>query len=476
MRFLDIATILNIIYWLNILVAIYIMIKVVMNNRNPIKTIAWLLVLLFIPLIGLIFYFFFGRDTRRLRYINKRSLSQIQQRSNLAYPAQAAPVSSCEYKKMIDYFETVAESRPMGCNDVEVITKGPEFIDKLLCEIEAAQKHIHLLFYIFEDDEAGNRLRDALIAKASAGVEVRLIYDSVGCWKVSPHFFEEIRKAGGYVAPFLKVYFPILTNKINYRNHRKIVVIDGKVGFIGGYNIADRYVTGGEWGHWRDTMLLLRGGAVYGLQVAFLSDWFFADRSLVSGASYFPPIEEQGEATVQIVTSNPIGQWRTILNGMLMSLTNATEYIYMQSPYLMPNESVITAMQRAALSGVDVRLMLPEKADGKIADYASKSYYDELLDAGVKIYLYKKGFLHSKSLVSDDKLSVVGSANIDFRSFEYNFEVNAYVYDKSLACRLKQLFLDDIKDCRLLTVKESHSRSFGRRLMESGARLFSPLL
>ena len=447
-----------------------------MNNRSPIKTIAWLLVLLFLPLLGLILYFFFGRDTRRLKYISKRSLTQIQQRSNLAYLTNTSLSVPEEYKRMKEYFENVAEARLMGGTDIDIIIDGEDFIDKLLREIESAKEHIHLLFYIFEDDGVGQRLRDALIQKARQGVEVRLIYDSVGCLKVSPLFFEEIRKAGGYVAPFLKVYFPLLTNKINYRNHRKIVVIDGKVGFVGGFNIADRYVSGGVWGHWRDTMLLMRGGAVYGLQVAFLIDWFFADRSLVSGSHYFPAVESDGGALSQIVTSNPVGQWRTILNGMLMSITTAKSYIYMQTPYFMPNDAVITAMQRAALSGIDVRLMLPEKTDSQISDYASKSYYDELLESGVKIYLYRKGFLHSKCLVSDDLLSVVGSANIDVRSFDYNFEVNSYIYDAAVARKLKQIFIDDIKDCRLLTAKEHKSRGLTQRLLESGARLFSPLL
>ena len=447
-----------------------------MNNRNPVKTIAWLLVLLFLPILGLIFYFFFGRDTRRLRYIGKRSLSQIQQRSNLAYPTDAEQTIPCEYVRMKEYFENVAEARLMGGSGIEIITNGEEFFDKLLREIESARNHIHSLFYIFEDDNIGTRLRDALVAKAREGVEVRLIYDGVGCWKVPTQFFDEISNAGGFVAPFLKVHFPLLTNKINYRNHRKIVVIDGEIGFVGGFNVADRYISGGVWEHWRDTMLLMRGGAVYGLQIAFLIDWFFADRSLVSGERYFPAVEHKGEALVQTVTSNPVGEWRTILNGMLLSLTTAKSYIYMQTPYFMPSEAVVTAMQRAALSGVDVRLMIPEKSDSLISDYASKSYYGELLEAGIKIYLYKKGFLHSKSLVSDDMLSVVGSANIDFRSFDYNFEVNSYIYDATVARTLKQIFLDDIKDCKLLVPREYHSRSLSHRLLESGARLFSPLL
>ncbi len=473
-----IANIVRYIYWINLFVAIYIMVKVVLNNRNPIKTVAWMLVLIFIPILGLVLYFFFGRDTRRLKYIDKRSLSQIQQRCFLAYPEHVAPKSPEQYAGMISFFDNVANARLMGHTDVQIISNGKDFIQELLNAINEAEEHIHIMFYIFEDDATGHLVRNALIEKARQGVEVRLIYDSVGCWSVNPSFYDEIRCAGGYVSAFFKVRFPIFTNKVNYRNHRKVVVVDGKVGFVGGFNIADRYVTGGEWAVWRDTMLVLRGGAVYGLQISFLIDWYFADRSLVSGRRYFPLLSDMSgsDSMLQIVTSNPVGHSRIIMNGLLFSLIGAREYIYMQTPYLMPNEPVITAMQAAALSGIDVRLMIPLKSDSRLTDYASFSYLGELLNAGVKIYLYERGFLHSKMLVSDDMLSAVGSANIDFRSFDYNFEINAYVYDTDVAKRLRALFLDDSKGCRQLTLREYRERSLARRCLESGARLLSPLL
>ncbi len=473
---LSLELFLRVIFLLNLPVAVYITLKVVLNNRNPVKTVSWILLLIFLPLLGLLLYFFFGWDTRRLRYINRRSLSQIMRRSKLSYPEHIALEPPKEYAGLISFFENSADAHLTGHSTVDIITDGRDFMNNLLQEVRDAKEHIHLMFYIFEDDATGVALRDALVEKAREGVEVRVIYDSVGCWSVKPSFFDEIRKAGGYVASFLKVRFPLLTNKINYRNHRKVVVIDGKVGFVGGFNVADRYITGGRWSKWRDTMLVLRGSAVYGLQITFLADWFFADSSLVSGKRYFPMMNFGKGALAQIVTSNPTGYCRTIMSGFTISLLNAKEYVYMQTPYLMPDDTVLMAIQNAARSGVDVRLMIPIHSDSRIADYAAYSYLGELLNAGVKIYLYREGFLHSKMFVSDDMLSVVGSANIDFRSFYYNFEVNTYVYDADVACRLRSIFMDDIKSCRQLTLKEYRERTRMQRCLESVARLLSPLL
>lgn len=471
-----IEQLLRLVFLLNLPIAIYIMLKVVLNNRNPVKTVAWILVLFFLPLLGLLLYFFFGWDTRRLRYINRRSLSQIQRRSKLSYPEHITPDIPANYAGLISFFENSADAHLTGHTTVDIINNGQDFMQALLREVSEAKEHIHLMFYIFEDDATGHALRDALVEKAREGVEVRVIYDSVGCWSVKTSFFDEIRKAGGYVASFLKVRFPLLTNKINYRNHRKVVVIDGKVGFVGGFNVADRYVTGGKWNEWRDTMLVLRGSAVYGLQITFLVDWFFADSSLVSGKRYFPALNHDKGALAQIVTSNPVGYCRIIMSGLTISLLNAKNYVYIQTPYLMPNETVLMAIQNAAQSGVDVRLMIPLRADSRIADYAAYSYLGELLNVGVKVYLYEKGFLHSKMLVADDMLSTVGSANLDFRSFYYNFEVNAYIYDANVASRLKAMFMEDIKSCRQLTLREYKERPMSRRCLESGARLLSPLL
>lgn len=471
------STFFSILYLLNLLLALWIMVKVVLNNRTPVATFAWIFVLLFIPYLGSLLYFLFGTDTRKRKYIRRRFLSQIQQYSALSYRSYSTKMPHKEYSRLVAYLENAADAYTMQNTAAQVIGDTRDFMTSLLSAIENAQNHIHVQFYIFEDDELGGRVRDALVQKARDGVQVRVIYDSVGCWSVSPAFFDKIRRSGGYVESFLKVRFPLLTNKVNYRNHRKIVVVDGKVGFVGGCNIADRYIKGINGGCWRDTMLMLQGDGVYALQTSFLVDWYFANGSLVSGKEYFPRFDKAcGACHVQLLTSNPVMTWRAIPGGITMALSHATSYFYLQTPYLLPNEKVMAALQNAALSGVDVRLMIPLHSDSRLADYASRSYIEGLLSAGVKVYLYTAGFLHAKTFVSDDMLSVVGSANLDFRSFDYNFEVSAYVYDQTLAKRMKSLFIDDMSHCMRLTLREFKERSFGGRCLESAARLLSPVL
>lgn len=471
------SAVLTTMYLLNLIVAIWITIKVVLDNRNPIATLAWILVLLFLPYIGAFLYFFFGMDTRKRKYIRKRFRSQIQQRSTLSYRSYSGKMPLKKYSRLVSYIENTAEAYTLPNSSIDVIENTSDFIDELLSAVNNAKAHVHLQFYIFEDDELGYKVRNALIEKARQGVEVRVIYDSVGCWSVKPKFFDAIRCAGGYVESFMKVRFPLFTNKVNYRNHRKVVVIDGKIGFVGGCNIANRYVEGINGGRWRDTMLMLRGDGVYALQTSFLVDWYFANGSLVSGKEYFPLSEtETGSSYMQLVTSNPVMKWRNISGSLITALSCATNYIYLQTPYLMPNDRVISALQNAALSGVDVRLMIPERSDSSLADYATRSFLEELLQAGVKVYMYRAGFLHAKTFVSDDMLSCVGSANLDFRSFDYNFEVCAYVYDEEVAKRMKSIFMTDIEKCKRVILNEYKNRSFASRCVESVARLVSPVL
>lgn len=463
-------------YLINNILAVLVIVYVVLDNRNPIRTLAWIMVLLFIPFLGLLLYFFFGHNTKKVKYIGKRSLSQIQQRSHLYYSSQGGVVSPTGYSNLVTYLENTAAAYPIAGSDMRVLGSTVAFIDELFAAISAAKEHIHIQFYIFENDELGTRLRNALVSKAREGVEVRVIYDSVGCWSVPRNFFEEIRFAGGQVEAFLKVRFPILGNRLNYRNHRKVVVIDGNMGFVGGCNIADRYVKGTVPGAWRDTMLAISGAAVQGLQTSFLIDWYFANNSLLSGGRYFPPIEPRGNAVVQVAQSNPVGSNRVIMSALIMLIAASREYVYIQTPYLALTDSMILAMRNAALSGVDVRLMIPMRSDTRLADYASYSYLGTLLDAGVKVFLYNAGMLHCKTVVSDDVISSVGSANFDFRSFYYNFEVSAFVYDAAVARELKNLFVSDEKNSVQLTVRSYAARPFVRRCIESAARLFSPIL
>ena len=470
------ATIMGVLYWLYWIVVIAIMIRIMLRNRDTVKTLAWIMVFIFVPFLGLLLYFFFGRDSRKKKLAGKRLMAQIKQRSTLEVNSDAKGLIPPEYQSLATYFENSSSASLLSVDEDEVLCDTAVFADRLFEMVSSAEHHIHMQFYIFENDEFGNRLRDALIAKARQGVEVRLIYDSVGSWRVGSEFFEGMRCAGVYVESFLKVTFPLLSNRFNYRNHRKIIVVDGKVGMIGGCNIADRYIKGIKGMEWRDTMLLLRGMAVNGLQTSFLIDWYFANRTMLSGKRYFPVTDGCRNSYAQVVTSNPVGETRAIVAGYVKMLAQAKGYIYLQTPYFMPDELFLQSLKNASMSGVDVRIMIPEKSDSTIADYAAMSYLGSVLDAGVKVYLYSGGMLHSKTVVCDDYLSSVGSTNLDFRSFFYNFEVSAFVYDKSVAQQLKEQFLDDQKKCRQLTVNEYRQRSFFKRCAESFIKLFSPLL
>ena len=321
-------------------------------------------------------------------------------------------------------------------------------------------------------------LRDALIDKARKGVEVRLLFDDVGSWKTPNRFFEQMREEGIEVHPFMPVRFPAFTGKVNYRNHRKIIVIDGKVGFIGGMNLAQRYVKGHKGIMWRDTHVKISGAAVYGLQRAFLIDWFHADRTLITDRKYYPDTTiTPNNNLIQIVTSSPTNVWEELEQGYIKILLSAKRYVYMETPYFLPTEPIFFAMRTAALSGVDVRLMVSLKTDSKLVQMASRSYLTQTIQAGVKVICYEEGFNHTKLLVADDNVATIGSANIDFRSFENNFEANAFFYDKSMAQRIKDIFLTDETKCvPLEKIKEINHKSFIYRLWESVVRLLSPLL
>ena len=454
-------------------------IRVLLDNRQPAKTMAWILVLAFMPFVGIIFYIFFGQNTRKERHISDRSMDQLTKRSMLEFVEQENLHLPANNKPLMNLFANQNWAFPFKDNRVDIFTDGYEFICSLLYNIGKAQHHIHLDTYIFEDDALGYLVADALIDKAEQGVEIRVIYDDVGCWKVKDAFFERMRDTGIDVHAFMPVRFPAFTSKVNYRNHRKLCVIDGKVGFIGGMNIAKRYVKGTGKQPWRDTHLRIQGGGVYALQRAFLIDWYFVDRTLITNRVYYPPVDIHinNSCLVQVVTSSPIAPWPDIMQGYVRILLQAQKYVYMETPYFLPTEPVLFAMRTAALAGVDIRLMIPRKADAKLVEWASRSYVMEAIEAGVKVYLYMGGFNHSKLLVSDDNLCTVGSTNIDFRSFENNFEANAFFYDEEMAQRIKAIYLKDESQSILVDdVSYFVKRPFMKRLFESIVRLLSPLL
>jgi len=449
-----------------------------MDNRQPAKTMAWILVLSFMPVLGIILYIFFGQNMRRERVISQQSMDQLTKRSMLGFVEQRNLKVPESYRSLVNLFSNQAWALPFKDNETDVYTDGHSFFLSLLKEIGRARNHIHINTYIIEDDPLGRLIADALIDKAHEGVEVRLIYDDVGSWKTRNSFFERLKREGVEVFPFMPVRFPAFTSKVNYRNHRKICVIDGVTGFVGGMNIALRYVKGTSSQAWRDTHLRIRGSAVYGLQWAFLVDWYFVSRMLLTSHKYYPPVSVQpNDCLMQIVTSSPTSPWPDIEQGYVRILLEAKRYVFMETPYFLPTEPVLFAMRSAALAGIDVRLMMPEKGDAKFVEWASRSYFKETIEAGVRVYLYEAGFNHSKLLVCDDTLASCGSANVDFRSFENNFEANVFIYDGTFALRLKSVFLEDQKHCILLDdVKKLNRRPFFNRFWESLVRLMSPLL
>ncbi|GAB6011689.1 cardiolipin synthase [Viscerimonas tarda] len=462
---------------LYILTAIGVVIVVISENRNPLKTISWVLILLLLPLLGLIIYWFFGEDNRKHRLISRKMKKKLNRKSLSSLERLEALNPPDEYQRLISLLNESGEFPLYGGNKLCFYSNGEDKFEDLCREIKKAKKHIHIQYYIYMDDETGSRLRDILVEKAKEGVEVRLLYDDVGSWKAKNNFFRQMEAAGVMVTPFLKVVFPLLTSRVNYRNHRKVVVIDGKVGFMGGMNIADRYVKGlPNGGVWRDSHIKLEGKAVHGLQSSFITDWYAARKEFIASQKYFPELEDCGSAIMQIATSGPTGEFKEIHQGIFHAIANAKKSIYIQTPYFIPTDSLLLALQTAAQSGVDVRLMLPEHSDTTFVHIASMSFIKGLLNARIKVYFFKPGFLHSKLMVIDDSLVITGSANMDVRSFEHNFEIDAFIYDGMAAKEAKEIFRADMSDSEQLFYEEWLNRPSRKRFMESLFRLLTPLL
>lgn len=470
-------------YWIIFLfyvgVVFSTMCVVVLENRQPAKTIAWLVVLTFMPVVGLVVFYFFGQSLHKERLISRRTYNILT--SNMLSEMQSIPehLVPAKYERLINLLLRKNLAVASDGNEVEVLTSGQDYMQSLLRAIGKAQHHIHIETYIIEDDAVGRLLRDALIDKVREGVEVRFLYDDVGCWKVRNAFFDSFVAGGICVHPFLPVRFPSLTNKVNYRNHRKICVIDGLVGYIGGMNFALRYVSR-RMPCWRDMQLCVHGSAVGSLQRMFLADWCFVTGKELLHRRFFPHSSKskvkEGDSLLQIVSSNPVSIFPEIMYGLTCAIQCAQKYLYIQTPYFMPTESVLQALQSAAMSGVDVRLMLPKKSDSLLLRRGNDSYLMDMLKAGVHVYFYTGGFLHSKMLVVDDDWCSVGSANMDFRSFENNFEANAFVYDPQVAKRVREEFEKDLCCSQEVLYREWKHRPYRRRMLESITRILSPLL
>ena len=362
-------------------------------------------------------------------------------------------------------------------NSCKVLNNGNETFEEMLKAIDLAKNHIHMEYFIIRESVIGDLFREALIKKAREGVEVRLIYDAVGSWNLKKSFFQPLTEAGIIVKPFLPVTLPLFGNRLNYRNHRKILIVDGKVGFLGGLNIGDEYLgKDKKFGFWRDLHLKIQGEALYVLQAIFLMDWFFVSKEEIDATRYFPPQGHCGEQLIQIASSGPDSYWQSIQQAYFVAIAAAKEYVYIMSPYLVPDESILMALKTAAISGIDVRILLPGRPDHYTVFWASRSHFMELLEAGVKIYEYQKGFVHGKMILVDDLLTTIGTANLDIRSFQLNFEVNAFIYDRDLCIEVKEEFMKDLGDSQQVDKYDYRKRKLPHRIKESLARIFSPVL
>lgn len=465
--------IIQIVYFLTVAGVVVVLIS---ENRNPIKSVAWIMAVVFLPVVGIVWYAIFGQDLTKRRIISKRTYSKLKKRplDEMQIPAQVAVPE--EHSDLINLIQKMDYNPLLGGNDVKIFTSGKEKFEHLLADISRAKKHIHVEYYVLSDDEIGRCLQDALIRKAKEGLEIRIIYDSFGSRKSDKKYYEHFRMAGIETEPFLKLTFPRLTSHINFRNHRKMVIIDGQIGYTGGMNVADRYINGFEWGSWRDTHARIEGKGVQGLQSVFLLDWYFVSQTLITSRKYFPMLDDFGNKTMQIVSSGPMRAVKEIPAAILQAIYDARKSIFIQTPYFLPTEMMIEALQIAATRGVDVRLMMSERSDMLFVQMASYSYVKQMLESGIKVYFYKKGFLHSKLMLFDDSLTLIGSANFDVRSFEQNFEVEAFVYSCETGNEAREIFIEDQRECMQLSIKEWMKRPWWKRFLESLLRLFAPLL
>jgi len=472
----------NYLFLLNIILALLV---VVMERRKPSATWAWLLVMLFLPGLGFVLYLLLGQDLRkeRLFYIKEgeeRELYALVREQEKYFHLDRLPLADPaleDYKSLIHlHFNSQALYTQDNC--VRYYADNQNFFQDLQDSIQSAQKFVHLEYYIIRNDSLGNALVELLTHKARSGVEVKLLYDGQGCQRLPRNFFEALKQAGGEVASFFPPLLPYINLRMNYRNHRKICLIDGEIGFTGGGNIGEEYLgISRRFGHWRDSYISIRGSALDDLELRFLLDWRYAAHSdIITNRKYFPYRWPSGDTGVQIVSSGPDSKWAAIKNGYLKMISSAQRNIYLQTPYFVPDDSILEALKMAALSGVEVTLMLPAKPDHPFIYWASLSYVGDLLESGVRCFLYNRGFMHSKLITADGLISTVGTANLDIRSFELNFEVNAFIYDGEVTQSIEHAFRDDLRDSRELTLSDYLARSRLEKVKEALCRLLSPLL
>ena len=452
---------------------------VLSEKRNPIKSLAWVVALIFLPVVGLVMYMFFGRSLKNIRMIsrhNKRKLLSRQYNNAVSVDPETLAEDS---RSLIKLASSLGASPLSYATSMDIFTTGKGKFEALKEDLRNARKSINLQYYIFSDDRLGLEIAAILMDKARQGVKVRVIYDHVGSFSAPSRFFTKMREAGVDAHPFFRVTFPQLANRINWRNHRKVAIIDERIGYVGGMNIASRYIDGFKPGKvWRDIHLRLEGPVLAGLQYSFAVDWnFLKHHTDIEPIDILPsPGPDQIRIPAQFITSGPTDQWPAIAYLYHRAILQAKKCVYIQTPYFLPTDSLLKALETAALARVDVRVMMPAVPDSVLLRYASYSYITECLQTGIKVYLYTAGMLHSKVLLVDDEFCSVGSTNFDFRSFEHNFEGNMLIYDKRVNHELREQFFVDVRECLKLTLSSWLTRPQTLRFGESIIRLLSPIL
>jgi cardiolipin synthase A/B len=481
--------------WLSIfevaytVVLIFVCFRIILDTRSITKSLAYLLFAIFVPFAGVIFYFLFGINYRTRKMYSKKLVENDELSAKLnkqiyQYSKKTLDESddSVQSNKELAYMLLKETLSPLTANNsVKLLVNGENKFPEVLKALREAKNHIHLEYYIYEDDEIGREIEQVLIQKAKEGVSVRFIYDDFGSRTIRRTLARRLNENGVKAFPFLRIYFIALANRLNYRNHRKIIVIDGKTAFVGGINVDDRYINKGKnKTFWRDTHLRIDGPGIQYLQYLFFCDWnFCADEKLHPDQHFFPsenklPVNDK--KIVQIAASGPDSGAPAILFSILQAIGLATKEILITTPYFIPGEGLLDALTIASLGGVKVKLLVPGISDSILVNAAARSYYVDLMKGGVEIYLYNKGFVHAKTMVTDSKIAMVGTANMDSRSFDLNFEVNAIVYDSEIAGELRDIFYNDLKDAEKIDVEVWRKRPLYKQFFEKTARLVSPLL
>lgn len=459
------------------LAAILVLVGVVISeNRNPVRTLAWSAALLLLPVIGLLLFVFFGRSIKNTRMVSRRHRRKLKRNDWSRAPRINGLGLPDRSLRLMRLAANLNDAPYTVGGDVEFFTDGASKFKAFKADLASARHYILMQYFIFLDDKIGCEVRDILVAKAREGVRIRVIYDDVGCFGVDKAFFDSMRSEGIEVYPFFEIKFPYLASKVNWRNHRKVCVIDGMVGYVGGMNVADRYITGGDFDVWRDTHLRVTGPAVASLQYAFAVDWNSMGRPLIEEKPVDPEPNAPGGAVMQVLTGGPASQWPNLAFLFQQAISGARKRVYIQTPYFLPTEALLRCLQTVALSGVDVRVMLPLRSDAKVLSEASASYITECLRAGIKIYFYLPGMLHAKMLIVDEDMVSVGSTNFDFRSFEHNFEINVQIFSREICARATKIFLADQKQCSRVEVEQWKRRPWRQRAAQSLLRLISPVL